>query len=217
VSSGSARCNELSVASFQTLLANAGPCDQQNAADKLVDFSKQLNSQEMIDLARIFCQQPRNSVSPHPAYQMHFFFTKPKKIIVQPNSVSIPYCQQPPKNAELNGLFQCQFVGSKSSVFVGNLAVGAPGTIPFGKNAPLSPPGSCPAHPQGPIADGTQLSDIVTTPFASGGISTAPDSAINPGSDSTHIILAQSIQTVTFPNRRTTRDPQHAFNLSSSC
>lgn len=51
---------------------------------------------------------------------------------------------------------------------------------------PLSPPGSCPAHPQGPIADGSQLSDIVTTPFASGG-STAP-------SDGTHDALSQSIQ-----------------------
>jgi len=151
VSKGSLQCNQLAVAAFQTLLANAGPCDQQNAADNLVDFSKQLNSQEMVAHAQIFCQQPRNS----------------------PNSVSIPYCQQPPRNPELNGLFQCQFIGSKSSVFVGNLAVGAPGTIPRGMTSPLNPLGSCPAHPQGPIADGTQLSDIATVPFASGGSSTA--------------------------------------------
>lgn len=69
--------------------------------------------------------------------------------------------------------------------------------------APLSPPGSCPAHPQGPIADGTQLSDIVTKPFASGSGPAADissPSATDPGSNGTHATLAQFIQIVTSPN-----------------
>jgi hypothetical protein len=154
-SNNSPQCNELAVPAFTTLLAASGPCDQQDNADKLMDFSKQQNSQEMIALAQVFCQQPRNS----------------------PNSVSVPYCQQAPKNPELNGLYQCQFKGDNPKVFVGGLAVGAPGTIPFGMTSPLNPPGSCPANPGGPIADGTQLTDITTVPFASGSSSPAADPA----------------------------------------
>lgn len=125
-----------------TLLLNAGACDQQNAADTMIDLAKQLNNNaEMIRLAQIFAQQPRNS----------------------PNSVSIPYCQQAPKNSELDGLFQCQFQGVNPQQFTVG-AVGSPGTIPFGLNAPVSPAGSCPAHPQGPIPDGQQLNTIVQDP-----------------------------------------------------
>ena len=46
------------------------------------------------------------------------------------------------------------------------MAVGGAGTIPFGLNAPLSPLGSCPANPGGPIADGTQLVDLTQNPGA---------------------------------------------------
>jgi hypothetical protein len=61
---GADKCNPLSVTSFTTLLAAAGPCDQQNAADQMIDLAKQLNSDaQMIMLAQIFCQQPRNTVS----------------------------------------------------------------------------------------------------------------------------------------------------------
>jgi hypothetical protein len=95
----------------------AGPCEQQDAADNQIDLAKQLNSQQMIALSQIFAQQPRNS----------------------PNSVSIPYCQKAPKNQELTGLFQCQFQGSNKQVFVGGVQVGGPGTIPFGRNAPVQP------------------------------------------------------------------------------
>lgn len=66
---GSAQCNELSVNAFQTLLAGAGPCDQQNAADELVSYSKQLNSPQMVALAQLFSQQARNAVSPIPLTQ----------------------------------------------------------------------------------------------------------------------------------------------------
>lgn len=51
------------MASFGTLLAAPGPCEQQNAADNMVDLAKTLNNNaNMIALAQIFAQQPRNSV-----------------------------------------------------------------------------------------------------------------------------------------------------------
>ena len=109
----------------------------------MIDLAHQLNSDaDMITLTQIFNQQPRNS----------------------PNSVSVPYCQQAPRNKELDGLFQCQFDGVNPTVFVGNVAVGAAGTIPFGRTSPVNPPRSCPAHTSGGIADGTQLTDIVSDP-----------------------------------------------------
>ena len=114
----------------------------------------------MITLSQIFAQQPRNS----------------------PNSVSIPYCQQAPRNQELTGLFQCQFQGVNLQVFVGNVQVGGAGTIPFGLSSPVQPPGSCPANPGGTVPAGQQLVDITQNPNApvpagSGGNSTPSPSA----------------------------------------
>lgn len=140
---GGQQCNTVSVNAFETLLIGAGVCDQQNAADSMIDLAKKLNNNaDMITLAQIFAQQPRNT----------------------PNSLAVPYCQQAPNNTELNGLYQCQFQGANQQTFVGNLAVGAAGTIPFGLTAPVSPLGSCPANPSGPIADGSQLVDITQNP-----------------------------------------------------
>lgn len=140
---GGSQCNTVSVNAFETLLIAAGVCDQQNAADSMVDLAKQLNNnQDMITLAQIFVQQPRNT----------------------PNSLAVPYCQQAPNNTELNGLYQCQFQSANQNQFVGGLAVGAAGTIPFGLSAPLSPLGSCPANPSGPITDSAQLVDITQNP-----------------------------------------------------
>ncbi|KLO20291.1 hypothetical protein SCHPADRAFT_38915 [Schizopora paradoxa] len=140
---GGQQCNPQSQASFSTLLAAAGPCDQQNQGDAMIDLAKQLNNDpDMITLTQIFVQQPRNS----------------------PDSLSVPYCEQAPKNAELNGLFQCQFQGANLALFTGNVAVGGAGTIPFEQSSPLSPPGSCPANPAGPIAAGSQLTDITNDP-----------------------------------------------------
>ena len=74
----------------------------------------------------------------------------------------MPYCQEAPKNEELSGLFQCQFQSAALfQTFVGGVAPGAPGTMPFGLDAPVSPPGSCPASPEGPIPDGLQLIDFI--------------------------------------------------------
>jgi hypothetical protein len=136
------------VASFGTLLAAAGPCAQQDAADSQINLAKTLNSDPtMIKLSQIFAQQPRNS----------------------PSSQSVQYCQTAPKNSELKGLFQCQFQGVNPTVFVGGVAVGQPGTIPLGLSAPVSPPGSCPAHTSGPIADSTQLVNLTQDPGVPGG------------------------------------------------
>ncbi|KAF7972734.1 hypothetical protein HWV62_17082 [Athelia sp. TMB] len=155
---GGAQCNTVAVASFGTLLAAPGPCEQQDAADNMIDLAKTLNSNaDMISFAQIFAQQPRNS----------------------PNSLSVPYCQQAPKNAELNGLFQCQYQGSSSTAFVGGLKPGQAGTIPFGMTAILSPAGSCLANPSGPIADGTQLTDITSNPGVSAGGSSAASEVLS--------------------------------------
>ncbi|KAL0953710.1 hypothetical protein HGRIS_004903 [Hohenbuehelia grisea] len=140
---GGLKCNPVSVTAFTTLLAAAGPCEQQDAADAMIDLAKTLNNDaSMISLAQIFAQQPRNT----------------------PTSLSVPYCQKAPKNSELNGLFQCQFAGANPKTFVGGVAVGGQGTIPFGQNAPVNPPGSCPANPNGAVADGKQLADIAQNP-----------------------------------------------------
>jgi hypothetical protein len=113
----------------------------------MVDLAKTLSSNaDMIKFAQIFAQQPRNS----------------------PTSLSVPYCQSAPRNAELNGLFQCQFQGDNPTTFVGNIAVGGNGTIPFGMSAPVNPAGSCPANPSGPIADGSQLVDLTQNPDVGG-------------------------------------------------
>ena len=41
---GSQQCKLLSVAAFTTLLVDAGNCDQQNAADNMIDLAKELNN-----------------------------------------------------------------------------------------------------------------------------------------------------------------------------
>ncbi|KAJ7606102.1 hypothetical protein DFH06DRAFT_1348196 [Mycena polygramma] len=151
---GGEKCNPLSVTAFTTLLAAAGPCEQQNAGDAMIQLAQTLNNDpEMIKLTQIFVQQPRNT----------------------PNSVSIPYCQTAPTSPLLSGLFQCQFQGASPSTFVGGLSVGAPGTVPFGLTS-LSPLGSCKANPSGPIADGSQLVDLTQDPgVAASSSSTTPE------------------------------------------
>ena len=59
---GGEQCNDFSVRGFTTLLAAAKPCDQQDAADSMIDLAKSLNSQDMIRFTQIFVQQPRNTV-----------------------------------------------------------------------------------------------------------------------------------------------------------
>jgi hypothetical protein len=60
---GGLNCNPLSVTAFTTLLAAAGPCEQQDAADSMIQLAQSLNNDpEMIKLTQIFIQQPRNTV-----------------------------------------------------------------------------------------------------------------------------------------------------------
>lgn len=142
----------------------------------------------MISLTQIFAQQPRNTVRHvFPACSSRCALNLPHMMFFkrQPNSLSVPYCQQAPRNAELKGLFQCQFQGANPTQFVGSggaasIAAGQPGTIPFGQNAVLSPPGSCPAHTSGPIADGTQLVDQVSSPGVPSGSGTGNGSGNTP-------------------------------------
>jgi hypothetical protein len=135
--------------SFASLLAAADPCAQQDVADGLITFSKANfpGNQELIRLAQIFRQQPRNSLNTGGV------------------TPSVLYCQKAPQNAELKGLFQCQFKSCDTKVFgANNVAAGGAGTIPFGQNKVLSPAGSCPANPAGPLDDGVQLNTLTKNP-----------------------------------------------------
>ncbi|KAK0442789.1 uncharacterized protein EV420DRAFT_1278194, partial [Desarmillaria tabescens] len=135
---GADQCNTLSQTAFTSLLAAGGNCDQQNAADQMIDLAKQLgNDAEMIRLTQLFVEQPRNA----------------------PDSLQVPYCQTAPKNSELNGLFHCQFAGSDFTKFSGDQT----GNVPLGLDA-VSPPGSCPAKTDGPVPDGVQLNTLVQDP-----------------------------------------------------
>lgn len=92
-----------------------------DTGDQMINLAKTLqNNAYTINLAQIFVQQPRNS----------------------PDSLAVPYCQKAPQNVELNGLFPCQFQGVTQSTFAGNLAVGSPGTTPFGLTTAVDPAGS---------------------------------------------------------------------------
>src|SRR6185369_4701823 len=60
---GGQKCNPVSQIAFTSLLAAGKNCDQQDAADQMIDLAKQLNNDaEMIRLAQLFVQQPRNAV-----------------------------------------------------------------------------------------------------------------------------------------------------------
>ncbi|KAH7871625.1 uncharacterized protein C8R40DRAFT_1011893, partial [Lentinula edodes] len=155
---GAGQCSTISQTAFTTLLAAGGNCDQQNAADSMIDLAKTLNNDpDMITLAQIFVQQPRNA----------------------PDSLQVPYCQTAPKNAELNGLFHCQFASSDFTKFSGDQT----GNLPLGLSA-VSPPGSCPAL-NTPVPDGVQLNTLVTSPGTPEGGSAAGDSSSAPAANST--------------------------------
>jgi hypothetical protein len=91
-------------------------------------------------------------------------------LLPQPDSLQVPYCQTAPKNAELNGLFHCQFASSDFTKFSGDQT----GNLPLGVSA-VTPPGSCPAKTDGPVPDGVQLNTLVTDPGvpAAGGAAAA--------------------------------------------
>ncbi|KAG5636125.1 hypothetical protein H0H81_009032 [Sphagnurus paluster] len=148
---GAQQCNDIAQTAFSTLLAAGKNCDQQDAGDKMIDLAKTLNNDaEMIRLAQLFVQQPRNA----------------------PDNLQVPYCQSAPKNAELSGLFHCQFASSNFDKFSGDQT----GNLPLGVST-VSPPGSCPAKTDGPVPDGIQLNTLVKNPRDSGAVAPPPPSA----------------------------------------
>jgi hypothetical protein len=119
---GADKCNPIAVAAAGTLLAAPPACAQQDSADAMITLAKSLdNDPEMIRLAQIFRQQPRNAVSDAIGLQSWLFLTWD----MQPDSLASLYCQTEPENSELNGLFQCQFAGVKQDTFTGNAKAGA--------------------------------------------------------------------------------------------
>jgi len=150
---GAEKCQPVAQTAFMSLLAGGNSCKQQDAADSMVDLANQLNNDaDMIRLAQIFVQQPRNA----------------------PDGLQVPYCQIAPKNAELNGLFHCQFAGSHFPLFSGDQT----GNVPLGLTA-VNPPGSCPANPDGPVPNGVQLETLVSSPGAATGDDPQEEIAIN--------------------------------------
>ncbi|TDL21027.1 hypothetical protein BD410DRAFT_868416, partial [Rickenella mellea] len=136
-SGGGSKCGDIRQKAASTLLAAGKNCDQQDAADDMVDLSKTLKNANMIRLAQLFVQQPRNA----------------------PDKLKVPYCQKAPRNTELNGVFHCQFAGSDFTKFSGDQT----GNLPLGVKA-VTPPGSCPAKKDGPVPDVIQLNTLVQNP-----------------------------------------------------
>ena len=71
---GGAWCRSISGPAALTLRSVNSICDQQDAADMMVNLAKTLhNSTDMIRLAQIFVQQPRNSVCPISSIKNHSY------------------------------------------------------------------------------------------------------------------------------------------------
>lgn len=125
-------CGTLSGDAVAPLLAGAAECAQQDMADRIIDEAKskvkdQKVQKEMIRLAIEYRKTERNSF---PDYSHQ-----------PPTDRNSLYCQKPPKNSELNGVFQAQspqadpnlFFDPKSTTGGGNVKKGSdPRTIPFG-------------------------------------------------------------------------------------
>ncbi|KAH7106887.1 hypothetical protein BKA62DRAFT_685412 [Auriculariales sp. MPI-PUGE-AT-0066] len=183
---GGQACNPVSITAFSALLAAPDACAQQDAADDMIDLAHNLgNDPEMIRLAQLFRQQPRNA----------------------PDSLSVLYCQRAARNSEITNLFQCQFAGVNSDVFTGNVPVGSAGTIPFGRKAPLSPAGSCPASNQ-PVPDGQQLNKLTSDPKASstgGKVTTKPTAATTKAASTTVAATSKATKTKTKSTKTKTK------------
>ncbi|KAF8315891.1 hypothetical protein DL93DRAFT_2135498 [Clavulina sp. PMI_390] len=140
---GGSTCQTLVAKAAASLTSTADVCAQQDVADQMIGLAHNLGTQaNMITLTQIFVQQPRDTTG----------------------SLSTPYCQRAPASSELQGLYQCQFHTVSHTWFAGGLKIGSKGTIPFGLVNAVNPAGGCPAHQNGPIPDGIQLSDITTNP-----------------------------------------------------
>lgn len=117
-------------------------------------------------------------------------------------------------------MFQCQFQGANQKTFVGGLALGAAGTIPFGHTEALNPLGSCAANPDGPIADGTQLTDITQDPGLKNvsGSSSAPSksSTSEPQKTSSAAAAASTTEATATTTEVSAAPPAETSSASSS-
>lgn len=102
---------------------------------------------DLIRLAMIFIQQPRDTVRTISS-------SIPTLLLIMEVQISgkaAPYCEEQTKVPELTGLYQCQWTSSKISS----------SSRPYGRVDPVSPAGGCPAHQSGPLEDGVQLVNLV--------------------------------------------------------
>jgi len=131
-------CVELAYYGVQALASTAAVCDQQAVADSMLNFTRSLpnNATTLAHLTRIYAQQPRSS----------------------PDGWAVLYCQIPPINTELRGVYHCQSADYDLTRFTSGVAIGTVGTIPYDLTAPVTPPGSCPDH-SGPVPSGAYLQD----------------------------------------------------------
>jgi len=116
------------VRGISALLANGGVCDQQNVADDMVDFAKSAgvkNKDALIANAVAYRKHPRNALA-----------------LAGDITPSTPFCEQAPRNPELNGLVNGQLAGVNPGLFgAPNVAVfpfGQSGSCPFGQTADVS-------------------------------------------------------------------------------
>ncbi|OBZ68126.1 hypothetical protein A0H81_11739 [Grifola frondosa] len=107
---------------INALLANADPCAQQVNADAMIDFAKSngiTNKSALIANAIAYAKHPRNALN------------------INGVVPSTPFCQNAPKNAELNGIAHAQLAGVNPGLFgspaLGIFAFGDPRSCPFGK------------------------------------------------------------------------------------
>ena len=108
------------IGGINALLAGADACAQQNNADAMIDFAKGPginNKDALIANAISYRQNPRNALN------------------IGGVVPSTPFCENAPRNSELNGVFNNQLVGVDPGLFGGPnspvVAFGAREQLPF--------------------------------------------------------------------------------------
>jgi len=101
---------------FTLLLAAGKNCDQQGAADQVIDLAKHWTMTLTRSVfSQISVQQPRNVVSHATLVRLC-----PANDFMQSDSLRVPYYLTAPKNQEPNGLFHYQFSSSDFIKFSGD-------------------------------------------------------------------------------------------------
>ncbi|KAF8268873.1 hypothetical protein EI94DRAFT_1416632, partial [Lactarius quietus] len=114
-------------AGVNALLSTGGVCDQQNVADKMIDFAKSAgvsNGNALIAAAVAYRQHPRNADD------------------IGGVVPSTPYCTKQPRNPELKGVVNQQLPGVEHGLYGGPktpvVAFGEDGTCPAGMTPDVS-------------------------------------------------------------------------------